>query len=132
MTQRNIDTMDIIVNQLAEGKSLSKALSYVYTKRNVAIPYMEDAPDEHILNLGLSTRTANALMRAHLKTIKEVIEYCSNNKVTKIQSIGVNSCTELLETILDFYWNKMDNDKRVSFLIDVVERNQNYIREEIA
>lgn len=129
MEQRNIDTMEIIVNLLAEGKSISEALKFVYTKRNVAIPHIEDMPDEYILNLGMSTRTTNALMRAHLRTIKEVLEFCNIEKVTKVQALGVNSCTELLETILNFYWSKMDEDKRVDFLIDTVERNARYLRE---
>ena len=128
MNQRNIDTMEMVVSLLAEGKSLSRALNLVYTKRNVVIPYNEDI-DEYVLKLGLSTRTTNALMRAHLRTVKEVVEFCSTEKVTTIQSMGVGSCTELFETILDFYWSKMDEDKRVSFLIDTVERNAPYLRE---
>ena len=39
MTQKNIDIMDLIVNKMANGDRLSKALGDVYYKRNVLVPY---------------------------------------------------------------------------------------------
>lgn len=129
MTQRNIDTMDTIVGMLAEGKKLSKALNLVYTKRNVAIPFTEEMLDVRVTDLGMSTRTANALMRAHLRTVNDVVEFCSKQKVSQIKNIGTSSCIELLETILDHCWSKMSNERRTDFLIDAVERNARYLRE---
>ena len=130
MTTRNINTMDTIVGMLAEGKKLSKALKLVYTKRNVAIPYTEEMLDARILDLNMTTRTTNALMRAHLKTIKDVVEFCSKEKITKVKTLGNNSCIELFESILDYCWSKMDDNRRADFLIDIVERNILYLREE--
>ena len=129
MTTRNIDTMDTIVSMLAEGKKLSKALKLVYTKRNVAIPFTEDMLDVRVLDLNMSTRTSNAFMRAHLRTIKEVVEFCNKESITKVKTLGTTSCIELFETILDHCWSKMDNERRTKFLIDTVERNTRYLRE---
>ena len=129
MTQRNIDTMDTIVGMLAEGKKLSKVLQIVYTKRNVAIPYTEEMLDTRIFDLNMSTRTTNALMRAHLKTIKEVVEFCNKEKITKVKTLGNSSCIELFESILDYCWSTMSNNRRTDFLIDTVERNARYLRE---
>lgn len=132
MTQRNIDVMDIIVSKMAEGAKLSKALHLVYKKRNVAIPYSEDNLKASVMNLGMSGRTTNTLLRGKLRTIGDIVEFCENQKITKLANLGQNSGIEIFESILDYCWEHMAQEERVSFLIDTVERNSDNIREEIA
>lgn len=132
MTQRNIDVMDVIVSKMAEGAKLSEAMQFVYNKRSVAIPFRDETFDVSLDILNMSNRTVNALMRAKTRTIHDVLDMYGGNKFDKIRNFGRLSQIELLESILDYCWSKMDNDERVNFLIDIVERNQNYIREEIA
>jgi DNA-directed RNA polymerase alpha subunit len=132
MTQRNIDVMDIIVSKMAEGAKFSKALKLVYNKRNVCIPYNDDTCDVSIMELGLSNRPRNALIRTKIRTIGDLVEFCNNNKLTEITNLGMGSGIEIFETILDYSWEHMTQDDRVIFLIDAVERNSNNIREEIA
>lgn len=129
MTQRNIDVMDIIVSKMAEGAKLSKALKLVYNKRNVVIPYDENNFDVSIMELKMSNRTTNALMRARLRTIGEVVEFCNDYKITRVTNLGKQSGVEVMEAILNYCWNHMSEDERAAFLIDTVERNQDYIRE---
>ena len=132
MTQRNIYVMDIIVSKMAEGKPLSKAMKLVYTKRNVAIPFHAEIFDASLDVLEMSNRSVNALLRAKARTIRDVLDMYGDDKFNKVRNFGRGSQMELFEAILDYCWNKMNNDERTSFLIDTVERNQNYIREEIA
>jgi DNA-directed RNA polymerase alpha subunit len=132
MTQKNIDVMDIIVSKMAEGDKLSKALQRVYHKRNVVIPYNEESFSVSLMELGTSSRATNALLRARLRTIGDVIEFCKTNKITDVINLGRNSGIEVFEAILDYCWDHMSQEERVSFLIDTVERNSKYIREEIA
>ena len=132
MTQRNIDVMDIIVSKMAEGKTISKALKLVYSKRNVAIPYSEKNLDVSVMDIGLSPRAVRALVRTKLMTIADVVEFCNAQKITEIVNMGVNTGIEVFETILDYCWDHMSQDERTSFLIDTVERNSEYIRSEIA
>jgi DNA-directed RNA polymerase alpha subunit len=132
MTQKNIDVMDIIVSKMAEGVSLSKALKLVYNQRNVCIPYNDSDFDVSVMDLGLSIRATNALIRTKLRTLGSVIEFCNENKITDIINLGKNSGIEIFEAILDYRWSHMSQNERTSFLIDTVERNQDYIREEIA
>lgn len=132
MTQKNIDVMDIIVSKMAEGASISKALKLVYRQRNVRIPYNDSDFDVSVMDLGLSSRATNALLRTKLKNLGDVIEFCNENKITDIINLGKNSGIEIFETILDYRWKHMSHSERTSFLIDTVERNQDYIREEIA
>lgn len=131
MTQRNINAMDIIVTKMAEGTSLSKALEAVYTRRAVRIPYNEKCCEELILEFGLSRRSTNALMRAKMRTIGDVVKFCNENKITDIAGLGTGSGIEIFESILDYCWDSMSNNERTYFLIDTVERNEDYIRAEI-
>lgn len=132
MTQRNIDVMDIIVSKMAEGAKFSKALKLVYHKRNVCIPYNDSDFDVSVMDLGLSSRATNALLRTKLRTLGSVIEFCNENKITNIINLGKNSGIEIFEAVLDYRWKHMSHSERTLFLIDTVERNQDYIREEIA
>lgn len=132
MTQRNIDTMDIIVNKIADGAKLSEALKFVYDKRNVCIPYVETNFDESLMSLGMTSRTTNALMRAGLRTIGDVVNYCNTQKITTIKTLGNHSGIEVFETILDYCWECMSYKEKATFLIDTVERNSINLRKEIA
>lgn len=132
MTDRNIYVMDLIVSKMIEGDKLSKALHRVYNTRNICIPYSESDLEASIMKLGMSGRTTNALLRAKIRTIGDVVEFCEEQKITKVTNFGRSSGIELFEAILDYCWEHMSQDKRVSFLIDTVERNSGNIREDIA
>lgn len=128
MTQKNIEIMDRIVEEMASGSTLSKALSEVYVKRNVSIPYCEGMFSESVVSSNLPARITNSLMRARLKSIDEVIKYAEQHGLSGIRNFGKTSCMELMEYILDAAWEKMGKDERVVFLIDIVERNEDNIR----
>lgn len=132
MTQRNINAMDMVVDKIAEGAKLSEALKTVYKKRSICIPYTDDNASVLIVDLGLSMRAANALLRSKLDTIAKVVEFCNEHKITEIKNLGRGSGIEIFEAILDYSWEHMSEKERVIFLIDTVERNEDYIREEIA
>ena len=132
MTQRNIDVMDIIVTKMVEGAKLSKALESVYKKRNVCIPCVDKYAELEIISMGMSRRTTNAFLRSRMRTLGELITFCnSGKKITDISGVGKDSGTEAFEFILDYCWDNMDQDERVSFLIDTVERNSKYIKADI-
>lgn len=125
--QKNIDTMNYIADELMNGKKISEVLKLTYSKRNVQIPFDDELFNTPLLDLKLSNRIINALMRNRLKSISEVIEFKKTNSFANIQGLGKQSATELLETILDLAWDRMDEDKRFEFLTDVVERNESYL-----
>lgn len=130
MTQHNIDIMDAIVNELGYGKKISKALATVYVKRSISIPFNEDTLKVLIVNLGLTGRTTNALLRAKLFTLGDVVRYSQENKITNIKNFGVNSGMEVYEAILDTCWDHLTEERKIDFLIDTVERNSDNIRDE--
>jgi len=128
MTNTNIEIMDRIVDSLAAGNKLSCALSEVYSKRNVAIPFNWSLFDVRIIDLDMTSRTTNALMRAKLTTLNDVLMYNAANNIISVRNFAKSGCIELMETIVDYAWDKMTSKERVAFLIDVVERNSDNIR----
>ena len=124
MTQKNIDIMDRIVDELVAGKKLSEALEVVYTKRDVAIPFGSKTFDVSVTEIAIAKRSANSLRRVGLNTLNDVIEYAQTNKITDIQNFGVNGGIELFEAILDYSWQHMTTQERTDFLIDLIQRNE--------
>ena len=131
MTQKNIDTMDLIVSKMAHGKTLSKALHEVYTKRNVAIPYHEEWLECKLTSLKMSLRTTQALLRNKMETINDIVNYTKEHKITNLQTFGKVSAMELFSSILDYCWSNMSQDEKDKFLIDTVQRNSDNLKAEI-
>lgn len=131
MTQRNVYAMNLVVDKLANGAKLSNALKCVYTTRNVCIPYKEEYGDVSLIDLGLSNRSTNSLLRARMRKLGDVIDFCGTNKITSISGVGKDSGTEIFENILDYCWDRMSSNERESFMIDTIERNSNSIRKEV-
>lgn len=132
MTNRNINTMDFIVDKLAEGNTISQALKCTYEKRYVQIPFNEKSMSVYVTDLDLSNRTINALLRTKLRTLKDVIEYCNDKKITSIKNLGVNSGVELFEVILDWCWEHLDKTEKKDFLIQTVVINDFNLKTELA
>lgn len=128
MTQRNIDIMDAIVDKMIEGETLSQALKSVYRKRQVLIPYNEEIFGVSLMDLKMSCRTTNALLRTGLRTLGDVVNYCKTHKIIDISNLGKSSGIEVFETILDYCWAHMTIKERTTFLMDTVERNTLNIR----
>jgi hypothetical protein len=129
MTTRNIEIMDKIVDMVAAGDKISKALEKVYEKRNVVFFCDDQYLDHPISELNLSPRAYNALMRGRLRTVGDTINCFVNKQSDTIKGFGALLGVETFEAILDYCWDHMNNDKRVAFLIDAVQRNEEWIRQ---
>ena len=123
------NTIDIILNELACGSTISEALTNVYSKRHVVLPYNSKWFNTDVRKLDMNSRIINALMRAHLRTINDIIKFVENgNRITDIRAMGTESCGKLMEIILDHAWERMDVNERAEFLLDVVERNEVHLK----
>ena len=123
-------TIDRILNELKAGKTISQALSAVYEKRIVHIPFNDADLDVEIYKLKMPNRTTNALMRHRLKTIGDVVEYADNNRdgLRDVQNLGKTSIIDLMERVLDYCWDHMSVRERAELLLDLVERNKEFER----
>ena len=124
-----MNTIDRITNELAAGKKISEALSTIYSKRNVSIPCSKSERFEvDVRELGMSNRTTNALLRAKLKTINDIIGYVNLYKITDVRNMGTSCCIEIMEAILDYAWEQMSIEEKVAFLIQTVVKNERYLK----
>lgn len=130
MTQLNINVMDMIVDNLAAGMTISKALKAVYTKRKVAIPYDDKFADVSIDDLEVSKPTGNALKRECMRTVRDIVNFAEAKGIKNVRNMGLAKCTETMEALLNYAWNHMDNNQRTKFLLSTVERNESYINYE--
>lgn len=128
MKQEHIETMNTIVDLVVGGKKISQALEDVYEKRCVVLPFMEDIMDDPIENLRMTGRTYNALMRAKMRNIGDVIRFSDGGDFSRIRNFGRLSGIELFESILNYCWARMDVDQQTNFLIDAVVRNEENLR----
>ena len=131
MTQKNINIMDKIADELVSGKNISDALKVVYRKRNVGIPFSNKTFDIPVEDTGISVKSINALRRKGLRTVNDVIEFASNDSLKHIPNLGRGSAIRLLESILNIAWSKMSASERVEFLMDTVERNEENVHFEL-
>jgi DNA-directed RNA polymerase alpha subunit len=123
-----MNAIDRIVNELAAGKKISEALSTIYSKRRLSIPYKDEWFNVYVTDIGMTNRTTNCLMRAHLKTIRDVVNYVEFNKISDVRNMGTASCIEIMETILNYAWDKMSDKEKAEFLVDTVVRNERYLK----
>lgn len=124
MTQAHIDTMDTIVNELANGKTISEALKTVYGKRKVQLPFTDELFEVDIQELKMSNRTTNALLRNHIRTINDIINSNKIKPIKEWRGCGKDVCTETFETILNYYWEHVTTEEQTDFLINTVVGNE--------
>lgn len=131
MTQKNIDIMAIIVDEMGSGKTFANALKTVYTKRSMEIPFSKELLGIRIMDLGMSNRTTNALLRGRLHTVNDIVNFTKRDHLMNLKNFGKGGGIELLETLANWCWDHLTNDERTVFLIDTVKRNENNIRKEL-
>lgn len=56
-------------------------------------------PSEAFMDLNLSVRSYNALVRVNVKTVKEVVRLINNGQITKIRNLGKKSIYEIVQRV---------------------------------
>lgn len=129
MTQVNIYAMDAIVNELANGKTISGALKAVFSKRTVQIRYTDAKFDVPVTTLGMSRRATNVLMRNGIRTITELADYSAELPISNLRGGGKDTVTEIMETVLDYAWEHMTEREKVAFLMNTVNLNEHNLKD---
>lgn len=130
MTNTNIYAMDAIVNELANGKTISEALKKVFTKRTVQIRYTDEKFNVPVTSLGMSRRSTNVLMRNGIHTITDLANYSVEENIRSLRGGGKDTLTEIMETILNYTWEHMTEKERVAFLVHTVQLNEYHLRDD--
>jgi DNA-directed RNA polymerase alpha subunit len=109
---------------MASGMTISEALKGVYKTRKIMIPYIEKHCNVSTMDLNLSARATNSLMRSKLDTANKIIEFLCDNKWNEIKNFGRVSAEETFERILDLLWDRLDVKEKAEFLLRVDAANE--------
>lgn len=131
MTNVNIYAMDAIVNELANGKTISDALKRVFTKRTVQIRYTDSKFDVPVTTLGMSRRSTNVLMRSGIRTITDLANHSAEEGIRNLRGGGKDTITEIMETVLNYAWEHMTENEKIAFLVHTVHLNEYHLRDDI-
>ena len=109
---------------MASGATISEALKSVYKTRKIFIPYSEERCDIPTMELNLSARATNSLMRSKLDTANKIIEFLCYNEWNEIKNFGKVSAEETFEKILDLLWDNLSVKEKAEFLLRVDADNE--------
>ena len=116
-----------IVNELlrsANENGLLPTLDGVFGKEiNVSIAFSQRACDTSIDELDFSVRASNALKRASVFTIGEVIDLIANEDLTRIRNLGRKTINEIKTRILMYGYDQLTAQERKQFLYELLKTN---------
>ena len=116
-----------IVNELlrsANENGLIITLSEVFGKNiKISVPFSQRACETSIDELDFSVRASNAMKRAGIFTIGEVIDLIASEDLTRIRNLGKKTVNEIKTRILLFGYDKLTEQEKKRFFYGIVERN---------
>ena len=116
-----------IVNELlrsANENGLLPTLDGVFGKEiNVSIAFSQRACDTSIDELDFSVRASNALKRASVFTIGEVIDLIATEDLTRIRNLGRKTVNEIKTRILMYGYDQLTTQERKQFFCEILESN---------
>lgn len=116
-----------IVKTLMETQKqygLVHTLHSVFGKNiKINISFSQRSCDTNIDNLVLSVRSYNALRRANVFTIGDLIERLNEGGLKNIRNLGVKSCREIQTKLLVFFFERLSEEERQIFYFRLLEDN---------
>lgn len=116
-----------IVNELlksANENGLIITLSEVFGRNiKISVPFSQRACETSIDELDFSVRASNAMKRAGIFTIGEVIDLIASEDLTRIRNLGKKTVNEIKTRILLFGYDKLTENEKKRFFYEVVARN---------
>ena len=116
-----------IVNELlksANENGLLITLNEVFGKNiKVSIPFSQRACETSIDELDFSVRANNAMKRAGIFTIGEVIDLSAGDELERIRNLGKKTINEIKTRILLFGYDKLTEQEKKRFFYDVTAKN---------
>lgn len=110
--------------ELVNDLGLIQAIHNVYGSGiNVEIGFSSAAYETSIDDINFSVRAQNALKRAGLFTVRNVIEAISSDGLLQIRNLGRKSMNEIKTRILAFGYDQLSPAGKAEFIRDLMNRN---------
>ena len=110
--------------ELINEYDLIQAIHDVYGSNvKVEIGFSGAACETSIDDINFSVRSQNALKRAGLFTVRNVIEAISNDGLLQIRNLGKKSINEIKTRILAFGYDQLSAAGKMEFVRDLLNKN---------
>lgn len=90
---------------------------------NISIGFSAMSGDTGIENLELSVRSLNALRRAGIKTVRELIDGLNEGRIKSIRNLGAKSFREIQTRILVYGFEQLTEKEKRDFILNLIESN---------
>lgn len=118
---------DEIVNELvksAEQNGVVATLYAAFGKRvKMSIPFSLKATETSIDNLYFSVRANNAMKRAGIFTVGEIIDIIASGDLTRIRNLGKKTENEIKTRIMAFGYEHLTESEKKRFFYNIVDMN---------
>ena len=88
----------------------------------VRIPCMRSVCEQSVDNLELSPRAYHCLMRANIRTIRELVDSLESQSIMKIRNLGAKSAAEIRRKLLAFSYEALSEPAKVAFWAGMLKR----------
>lgn len=111
--------------ELINERGLIQAIHDVYgCNIQVEIGFTSKACETSIDDISFSVRAQNALKRAGLFTVRNVIDAISNDSLLQIRNLGKKSLNEIKTKMLVFGYDQLSATGKQDFICDLISRNR--------
>ena len=115
--------IDTLVQSKKQNGLLAVLKEYFCPNIRVSIGYTSKACTTAIDELSFSVRSQNALKRASLFTIGDVIDALQNGEIEKIRNLGSKSVCEIKSRVLLFGFDNLSEFEKSKFFSSLIELN---------
>lgn len=104
---------------------LEETLHYFFEKNiNVRIGFSAKACDAPIEELMLSVRSYNALRRAGLTTLGDLVERLNEGGLKDVRNLGARSYKEIQTRVLVYGFDRLGEKDKAKFFCDLMQNNK--------
>ena len=89
----------------------------------VSVPFSKKACDTEVDNIEFSVRAMNALKRAGLFTIGDIIDCITREELSRIRNLGKKTVNEIQTRILSYGYERLTENEKKRFFYEVVDHN---------
>lgn len=90
---------------------------------NVSLWFSVTACDAGIEQLELSVRSYNALRRAGIETVSQLVVGFNEGRIKSVRNLGAKSFREIQTRILVYGFEQLTEKEKRHFILDLVEKN---------
>ena len=113
-----------ILHEAIQENGLLTTLNAVFGPRiTFSIPLTAKTCDTPLDNMEFSVRASNALKRAGMFEIREIVDVINQGELPRIRNLGKKTENEIGTRLLVFAYYNLTPAEQKAFLQDLVERN---------